>query len=291
MNFLNDFEFAYGSVLGRDHLRTGKNNHDAYAIRRSLNGLVAVVCDGCGSGTHSEVGAKIAANVISESIIAQLNRYGKSMDTIPFPRWEAVKLDAVTSIYNLAKAMGSSLSDTINNYFLFTVVGTIIMPNYTIVFSIGDGVYYINEEKKEIGPFPGNEPPYFSYNITGSSLTEKNPDLLNFSEVEHALTENIESLLIGTDGVTDLVLAAEKNLPGKEESVGPVSQFWENNDYFKFPDALSMKLGLINRESIKLDRENSRLKKNHGLLHDDTTFVVIRRKYAIIELEAEKGGE
>jgi hypothetical protein len=283
MDILNNFEIAYGSILGRDHLVASKNNHDAYAIKRSPNGLVAVVCDGCGSGTHSEVGSKIAANVISESIINQLNRYGKSMDAIPFPRWEAVKLDAITSIYTLAKAMGGSVSSIIDDYFLFTIIGTIIMPTYTIVFSIGDGVYFVNGKKKELGPFPGNEPPYFSYNITGSKLINENPSLLNFFENEYLLTSEIESLLIGTDGVSDLVRVAEKNLPGKEEIVGPISQFWENDDFFKFEDAVKMRLGLINRESAKLNPERNGLKKSHGLLPDDTTMVVIRPKYATIE--------
>src|SRR4051794_26892607 len=63
------FEVAAGSVPGRDHLGrgnllAGRNNQDAYAWSCSEAGLVAVVCDGCGGGRHSEVGAQLGARLL-----------------------------------------------------------------------------------------------------------------------------------------------------------------------------------------------------------------------------------
>ncbi len=51
------FEVAAGSVTGRSHVLGGKPNQDAFAFRAADHGLVGVVCDGCGSGAHNEVGA------------------------------------------------------------------------------------------------------------------------------------------------------------------------------------------------------------------------------------------
>jgi len=59
-NISSVFEVAAGSVIGRDHLRPlgWKNNQDGYAIRSSADSIVAVVTDGCGSETKSEVGPR-----------------------------------------------------------------------------------------------------------------------------------------------------------------------------------------------------------------------------------------
>jgi len=50
------FEIAGGSVLGRVHRISGKNNHDEYTWVQNDEISLAVVSDGCGGGKHSEVG-------------------------------------------------------------------------------------------------------------------------------------------------------------------------------------------------------------------------------------------
>jgi len=57
-SFANQFEYASGSIIGRNHVLAGKNNQDAYHISVNERFIAVVVCDGCGSGKHSEVGAK-----------------------------------------------------------------------------------------------------------------------------------------------------------------------------------------------------------------------------------------
>jgi hypothetical protein len=86
----------------------------------------------------------------------------------------------------------------------------------------------------------------------------------------------VESILIGTDGVSDLIKAANCNLPGKSELVGEIGQFWEDDRYFKNPDAIRRQLALINREVTKPDWPEHQLTKEVGLLPDDTTLVVMR---------------
>ena len=69
-----EFEIAAGTVSGRDHRQAGKNNHDAYVFSSDASGTVAVVCDGCGSGRHSEVGAKIGARLVAGALRRHLHR-------------------------------------------------------------------------------------------------------------------------------------------------------------------------------------------------------------------------
>ena len=91
-------------------------------------------------------------------------------------------------------------------------------------------------------------------------------------------TKEISSLLIGSDGLENLILAAENNIPGKNEKVGPINQFWEDDRYFKNPDMIRRRLTLVNRTITKTDWDNRKILKEHGLLPDDTTLIVIRRK-------------
>lgn len=53
------FAVTGGSVIGRNHALMGKNNQDAYKYLSNNQLTLAVVCGGCGSCPHSEVGAKL----------------------------------------------------------------------------------------------------------------------------------------------------------------------------------------------------------------------------------------
>lgn len=57
-----------GRVIGRDHILRAANCQDAFALIERPEVLVGVVCDGCGEGAHSEVGATLGAAFISAQI-------------------------------------------------------------------------------------------------------------------------------------------------------------------------------------------------------------------------------
>jgi hypothetical protein len=281
MNPKKIFELAQGSTCGRDHRVSGKNNHDAVSCLINDEAIIAIVCDGCSSGKHSEVGAKLGAQLIATTLCQYIYKIGESINLLtpeqPFPYWERVRQDVLAQLRVLANAMGSSLSQTVNEYFLFTVVGLLVLPNYTSVFSIGDGVFVINGEVNTIGPFPNNAPPYLAYGLTGSSLAEEQAQLLDFQIHRAFPNQEIDSIMIGTDGVCDLANVTAKEMPGKPDLVGPLSQFWEKDLFFRNPDALRRRLSLINRDVTRLNPVGLALKKELGLLPDDTTMAVIRR--------------
>ncbi|MBX7221744.1 MAG: protein phosphatase 2C domain-containing protein [Blastocatellia bacterium] len=276
------FESASGTIIGFSHLQAGKNNQDAFFLISENRFTVAVACDGCSSGVHSEVGAALGARLVAtqveRTLLRQFNGTGKKPIQLTVDILERIRLDVLAEVRVLVNAMGGSFSQTVSDYFLFTVVGVVVTPALTTIFSLGDGFVSINGDVESLGPFPGNAPPYLGYGLTGSSLEETNPDGLKFRIVRQLPTEVVKSVVIGTDGVADLLQLAEKQLPGKTEPVGPVSQFWEEDRYFENPDALRRRLAQINTEFRRPDWENRRMERQAGLLQDDTTLVVLRRR-------------
>jgi hypothetical protein len=266
------FKLAAGSTIGREHLRLGKNNQDAYHWVSMESATITVVCDGCGSGNHSEVGAKIGARLLVEAILRNLPQNGLSTDF-----WQQVHQDLLHSLGMIAASLGGEIVQVVKEYLLFTIVGALITPLETVLFAIGDGVFALNGEVMTIPPFPNNAPPYLAYGLIPDALSNMQSVDYQFRVHRQVLTSEVESILIGTDGVEDLIDVADVCLPGKSDRVGKMAQFWEDECYFHNPYALNRRLALMNNSSIKPDWEARQLKRENGLLGDDTTLVVIRR--------------
>lgn len=267
------FETAAGSVAGRDHVHAGRNNQDALCILSGPDATVAVVCDGCSSGRFSEVGAQLGARLIADYL-----RYTLVAGSKPPWKLEEVRRDVLNVIAGLAVSMGGSLSQTVNDFFLFTAVVAVVGAERTFVAGIGDGMFAYNGEVVRLGPFPNNQPPYLAYAITGSSLASGMGSALKFMRYLDVPTDEVSSLLIGTDGTADLADAAERLLPGRTEPVGPLSQFWENDKFFRNPFILGRRLNLINPSQGVVRVKDGVVERAEGLLPDDTTLVAIRRR-------------
>lgn len=274
---LKEIQFVGGSIPGTDHTMPGQpkwvNNHDSFIIQPSDHCVVAIVCDGCGTGKHSEVGAKLGSILLARAIVSQAERILSSRPLADLGAdvfWERITRMVVGQLTGTICAMGDSLTDIVREHFLFTVVGTLITDSAVLVFSLGDGMYAINGKMYDLGPFPNNEPPYLMYALTGST---REGSASNRLFVNHMITaENFQSVLIGTDGLSWLISASDMQIPGREEKVGPISQFWENDEYFVNDDMIRRRLAVINRE-----RSDGKAVRG-GPLKDDTTLVVIRRR-------------
>lgn len=269
------WEVAGGAIVGAEHRRLGRNAQDSCYSISDEQATIAIVCDGCGSGQHSEVGAKIGARLVAETLRRSLPNDPSFTFTDEF--WEEVRSNILMRLQNLALAMGNDEYcldiKIIQDYFLFTIVGAIITEKSARVFSIGDGVIIVNGSLQTLGSFANNAPSYLAYELLFPGAVE-----WKFQIQPPILSENLDSILIGTDGVFDLIAAADRNIPGKNERVGDIAQFWQRDAYFNHPDLIRRQLFLINREITKVDWSSQQLVHQTGLLPDDTTFLVIRRR-------------
>lgn len=270
-------EIGGGSVIGHYHSRNGRNNQDSYGWVMTDDYLIGVVCDGCGSGTHSEVGAQWGVKAIISVLIRALSNnknylINKSKDS-EREFWTNVQEDFLQRLREMVGHLDPDLTLNkmlVQEYGLFTIVGGVITSELVVIFSWGDGVIILNNVRTELGPFPNNSPPYIGYELLKPGRSEFRVNSLAFSE--------FDSLLLGTDGVMELINNSHKNLPGKRELVGEISQFWHKDLYFKNPDQIRRRLTLINRENTQIDWSTQQVIKQGGWLQDDTTFIVIRKK-------------
>jgi hypothetical protein len=278
------FEIAYGSVIGRSHILLGVNNQDwySYYLDPSLewNKFVAIVCDGCGSGRHNEVGAVLGSRMVT-NMLRDFMYCQKFLDKEVFTlalmsELAKIKRRLTSFIVDMSYRMGEEVADIVSNHFLFTIVGAISNGSVGAIFSLGDGCFALNGELTVVEPCEGNAPPYVGYNaikdyVDASVLDESS----SFTIHKVFDIRDLDSLLIGTDGVMDIEESSEKTVPGKRELVGSISQFWTNDLYFKNAASVTRKL-------VKIGRKHSRVKggwlqHEQGHLSDDTTLIVIRR--------------
>ncbi|OLP20152.1 hypothetical protein BST81_01580 [Leptolyngbya sp. 'hensonii'] len=263
------FQIAAGSIAGRDHILTGKNNQDALYYTISEHAILAIVCDGCGSGAYSEVGARLGAR-LTAATIAQILQDTPDAHLQDEDFWDRVYRTLLLQFQALVQTMGGDRVQAIRDYFLFTIVGTVITPAGASIFSLGDGCLILNGQVTEIGPFPNNAPPYLAYGLLEQTLS--------FHVHAQIPLAELHTLLIGTDGVLDLTQVADSPVPGSTKPVGPICQFWEQEHYFTNPDRVRRTLALANREVTKPDWQNHQMVKTAGLLPDDTTLIVIRKQ-------------
>jgi hypothetical protein len=263
---MQSFVYAAGTVVGRDHRSKNTNGHDAFSILGNERAFAAVVCDGCGSGAHSEVGAKLGARLMSAALIANAASADLSRD--PERLLERIRQDVLAQIRVLANAMGGNLGRTVSDYFLFTIVAMLSTEEQTLIFGSGDGVAYLNGSVVYRGEFANNTPPYLAYGLVPSSLEDVDPALLKFQLHAAVPTPQVQSALLATDGVLPLIDEPTLYLPGRSEVFGELSQFWDEERYFTNADALRRRLFLANRDAPG----------SPGLLLDDTTIIAVRRR-------------
>lgn len=286
MENLDRFELAGGSVIGTRHTKIGRNNQDHFLWLRERQYIIAIVSDGCSGGQYSEVGSKLLSSIFANTLARYLNKHHSILSDENFFQhdwlWHNVRQDVLARIRIIAQDMDENLIDTICKYFLATIVGVVITPNVTCVFSCGDGIYFINGEKHVIGPFAGNKPPYLCYGITGSEITRNDPSLLGIQRHGIWPTDSIQNLLIGTDGVVDLMELSEKKFPGQDKLIGQINQFWTDDIYFRNPEWIRNVLTMVNTEKRKPVWEEKNIVKCPGLLSDDTTLISLRKSEEIL---------
>jgi serine/threonine protein phosphatase PrpC len=234
------FDIAGGSVAGRAHAAAGRNNQDAFCWSTSEAGIVAVVCDGCSSEPHSEVGAKVGARLVAHAAARLCGAKLGADDLL-----ERVRLDVLARLRLLATEMGSeTFQRTVAEYLLFTVVGVVVTATSATTFSMGDGLVSMNGTRRILGPFPNNEPPYLGY-----GLLSRGPSFEIHGSVP---TDELERLVLATDGASDF------------ETDEPLETMCDDDRIFRNPDMVRRRLTVMRQ-------------RQRGLT-DDTTLIFVRRR-------------
>ena len=265
------FQFAAASVQGRDHVVLGKNNQDALLLHTDPDGALLLVADGCGSGAFTESGAQIGIRLFG----AALRREVLFAKTQPenAADWQLLLNEATNSLVKSLQSMNKRfepLNVDPHDLFLFTLVGAWIGPKQTVLFACGDGYWALNGTLNKLAPHEGNIPEYVGYALEGTDVKVRALAALP--------TADVKTLMVGTDGLDMWPNIAAQPMPGKTDQVGALEQFWTDAQYFQNPDALRRKLSLINRTMRMAHWETKELEKIPGLLKDDTTLVVARRR-------------
>lgn len=161
-----DTKSAAAAVIGGRHARVARNGQDAAAAWAHGQLGVAVVCDGCGSGQATEVGARLAA----ELVVAELARaLAAGADATDLAMWRGVRAAVVGAIGGLVERMRGDRERALHDQFLFTIVAAARSGDRVAVWAVGDGAYALGDRETVLGPFADNEPPYVAYDLLGAA--------------------------------------------------------------------------------------------------------------------------
>ena len=209
-------------VMGETHRSLWYNSQDAYKFYSSPELVIGVVCDGCGSSPRSEVGAALTAEftvnfcrkyfrdgVFTESLLRKglLNLY----DTI------------AGEIHTFEK------SSFIENFLFTTVVGFLMTPSRTTVFSSGDGIWCVNDQWEDIDQ--NNRPGFLGYHLTRG-------DELPFKCREFN-TDEVNRVLVSTDGLS-------KMFHHDQDGSRIIDDLFSRDEFFEHPVLLPKFLSRIN---------------------------------------------
>ncbi len=291
---LQGFELAHGSVVGRRHLGTGNNlvgmnNQDAVSVRHD-DALIALVADGCGSSPHSEIGARVGSALLSAVLLQQwrlvqqtLKSSGNGSDPLSQSFWDRVEVNSIAALTTLAQSQALTpheFGKVVVEQMLFTTLGFMLTQHGLWIFSPAgaDGVYALNGDVTQLTPQEGNEPIYSMYRTIPNRYADRN-ELLRMKVHHYLPLTEVQSVLVGSDGVGELIRAEGMKIPGKQEVVPALRALWEGDRFFEDSAALTLLLRSINSESTRLETQHgkARLTREPGLLMDDTSLVVVRR--------------
>ena len=253
----DQYSLCAGSVTGREHLRTHRNNQDGAAIHAAPDLLIAAVTDGCSSGGSTEVGARFGAAWLARWV----PRY--ACETGPCAIWISDLTTAlVGALGTVARRLAPSedlVPSTVNDFLLFSFLVIVVSRTRTVVFGAGDGVFSVNGTVHALDAGPANAPAYVAYALLEAGAIDV-PRRRAYATVHYdGPTNEVESALVATDGALDLLDHAD----GLRDGVD-LAQFERDARY-------SRNASLVQKRLVVL-RETQRV------LADDTTIALLKRR-------------
>ena len=276
-------QVACGTATGNSHRLAGLPNQDAHCVlrwsdRQGDPAFVAVVADGCSDGRFSQVGATLFARAtavaIRESLAMPVWGYESGVELV-LDRARRIVVRQMHEVLDMlvpaSHASKQTRHDAVVEYLLFTLVVAFEARGRFIIAHLGDGVAHVNGEPLPVPKYEDNAPAYLGYELTSSSTRGS----LDFRVLADKPSEEVDSFLIGTDGVDELVALAGVPHPGQPEGatpdrrVPPLAELWSVDWPHRNPDMLNRRLRLVQGGVGHGARP--------GLIGDDVTIIVGRR--------------
>lgn len=277
-----NFAVISGSITGTAHTKKGLNNQDSFLIHTQEDLLIALVSDGCSAGNkesalyHSEVGSNLIVHIALKEIRTYYGLHGADAFNRP-DAWQTLSQRIVHTLLTTAQLVSIFPYNWLDKHCLATLIGCIITPSKTYFIGCGDGMYGYNGSISILKPTnQENYPAYLVFNIIPSDIYPMGDTSILLTCFDTVDTASIETAYIGTDGVHDLQIIAQQQIPGQQTMVGDLSQFWQQESYWKNPYHLQNRLNVINTPKTLRDGESA-WKTYPGLLKDDTTLLIIKK--------------
>lgn len=181
------------SVVGREHLRVGRNNQDGVCVLEGPQATVAVVCDGCSSEPRSEVGAQLGARFLCRWVAARVGTEPVGVELA-----EAAA-DALTAwLYRVTQALDGdprALPELLQKHFLFTFLCAVHAGGRWLVFGVGDGAVVVDGTPVVLDAGPDNAPPYAAYRLLSGARQAPVVHFVGEASRVALATDGLEGLL------------------------------------------------------------------------------------------------
>lgn len=187
-----------GQIIGIEHRLRQTNCQDSHALIQHDQTTIAIICDGCSEGSHSEVGARLGAAYLAPTA-ARLLAEGVALAALPGQLHGAALrfLEDLTALMQPAHR-----AEFIRQHLLFTVVGAIVQADEAIVFYAGDGLIVLDDQTCLIDQ--GNQPSYLAYHLIPDALEVGFRLALGFEVLRPGA--GWRQIAIGSDGFTPELL-------------------------------------------------------------------------------------
>jgi hypothetical protein len=192
------------SRIGDSHITFPVGYQDAQRCI-SQNGIfIGVICDGCSLATdgytQNQVGAILGSELIARNILKYAERYGTRRVTVKSILHKANKdsLLFFQDILGELKALQIRINTTkfVEERFLFTVIGLLIIKDSWWFFGCGDGLFGINDRIYDVErEWPS--PKYLQPLLKSNGATQ-------FTIYRSGRIKDKDTLWIASDGLVDL---------------------------------------------------------------------------------------
>lgn len=237
----SNLRVRYGQIIGRNHMQRQQNCQDGLTVIETESLAVGVICDGCGSGSRSEVGAILASSFLAQEAAKALES-GTPLSELTV--YLCVRLQALLSQF-IAIMQPDDLSAFVQEHLLFTVLGFALHKETenALIWAAGDGWVLTDDQFQHRDQ--QNTPDYPAYALLPHASLRRSQAELGFETIE--VPHHWKRFAVASDGLEDTAIPL----------------IWRQT------------------HPRGLQRTLNRLSLNEHRLHDDTSVIVVEREIGV----------